>query len=291
MPTCSAKCKRSALIKHYVSITKPGIILGNCITAAGAFLLASKNGQFHLTLFLTTLMGLACIVASACVFNNAIDRKVDAKMERTKNRPLVLNLLPLPHALIFATTLCLIGILFLSFCSLLPLLLALTGFFVYVIVYSLLKYRTSKATLIGSLAGAVPPLVGYSAVTQHLDACALLLFALVCLWQMPHFFAIALYRIEEYAAASLPVLPIKKGSRATKLQMLLYIMSFIFTSLTLTLFHYTGGVYLILTLLLGAAWLYLCMKGFKSKNDKKWARQMFLFSLVTILTLSFAMAI
>jgi len=273
------------MIKTYYLLMKPGIIFGNLITTAGGFALASK-GHFDLWLFIVTLVGLSCVIASACVCNNYIDRESDKKMERTKHRALVKGLISGQNAVMFAISLGITGFLALSiYTNLLTVLIALTGFLFYVILYSFGKYLSSFGTVIGSIAGAVPPVVGYCAVTNRIDAGALLLFLILILWQMPHFFAIAMYRFEDYVAASIPVLPVIKGMRTTKIHMLLYIIAFIPATLALTLCGYTGYTYLAVALLLGIAWLWLCVKGFKSTNDKLWARQMFLFSLVTITAL------
>jgi heme o synthase len=271
--------------KTYFMVTKPGIILGNAITAAGGFALASR-GQFDLGLFLTTLVGLALIIASACVINNFIDRASDEKMARTKNRALVTGMITQGSAIRFAIVLGLLGATSLIvFSNLLAMAIALFGFFVYIVLYSLSKYHTVHGTLIGSIAGAIPPVVGYCSVSDRIDLGSCLLFLMIVMWQMPHFFAIAIYRLEDYAKASIPVLPIKKGIHVAKVQMLLYVIAFIIVSFTLTAFHYTGHLYLIATALLGIAWLWLCFKGFHCDNDRIWARNMFLFSLVIVTTL------
>jgi protoheme IX farnesyltransferase len=273
--------------KTYFSLTKPGIILGNAITATGGFALASRE-QFDLWLFLATLAGLSLIIASACVINNFIDRSADEKMARTKNRALVTGAITQKHAMKFAVALGLLGTFFLAaFSNLLAMTIALFGFFVYIALYSFSKYHTVHGTLIGSIAGAVPPVVGYCSVSGCIDLGALLLFLMIAMWQMPHFFAIAIYRLEDYAKASIPVLPVKKGIPITKVQMLLYVIAFIIVSFMLTALNYTGWMYLIATVLLGTAWLWLCIKGFHCHNDQIWARKMFLFSLVIVTTLCF----
>lgn len=272
---------------NYLLLTKPGIILGNLVTLTAGFLLASK-GEMLYGLFLATLLGLALIIASACVFNNYIDRQVDQKMQRTKNRPLASGLVSAFHALLFATLLGITGglILFL-YTNLLTLIVASIGFFVYVVLYSLWKCHTIYGTAIGSIAGAIPPVVGYCAVSDRLDTGAFLLFAMLVFWQMPHFFAIALYHFDDYTAANIPVLPIKKGVLRTKIHMTLYIFGFILAATLLTVFHYTGFLYLFVTAILGLTWLGICLKGFKSNGDRLWGRQMFLFSLVLITGVSF----
>lgn len=272
---------------NYYLLTKPGIILGNLVTVAAGFLLASK-GHINFGLFLATLIGLTFIMASACVFNNYIDRKVDKKMERTKNRPLAAGLVSEYKAIFFAMVLLIIGGLVLTFyTNLLTVIVAGIGFFVYVVLYSLWKCHTIYGTAIGSIAGAVPPVIGYCAVSNRFDTGALILFAMMVLWQMPHFFAIALYHFNDYAAAGIPVLPVKKGALRTKIHMTIYIFGFILTATMLTLFHYTGYLYLLVTLTLGLAWMGLCLKGFKSNDDQQWGCHMFRLSLVLIAAISF----
>lgn len=274
---------------NYYLLTKPGIILGNLITVTAGFLLASK-GTFNIPLFLATILGLSCIMASACVFNNYIDRKTDAKMERTKKRPLVLGLISSTHAVIFGIVLGCIGaaILF-FFTNFLTLLVAAVGFFVYVVLYSLWKSRTIYGTAIGSIAGAVPPVVGYCAVSNHFDTGALILFIMMVFWQMPHFFAIAMSHLNDYTVANLPVLPVKKGVWRTKIHMTLYILGFILSTMMLTLFHYTGFIYLTIATIAGILWLGLCLNGFRITDDKHWGNQMFRLSLVIIAVICFTL--
>lgn len=279
------------MFKTYYRLTKPGIIYGNSIAAAGGFLLAS-NGQINFSLFLTTLAGLALVIASACVVNNYIDRGIDAKMSRTKNRALVSGAVSGRNAIIYATILGLVGVLLLVlYTNLLTAGLALFGWFAYVVLYGIGKRRTVHGTVIGSISGAVPPVVGYCAVTNRLDAGALLLFLILVCWQMPHFYAIAMYRIKDYAAASIPVLPIKNGSHATKVQMLLYILAFIVATLMLTVLGYTGYTYLVVMVLLGLAWLRLSIQGLKAANDEQWAHKLFRFSLIVLLVFSVMISI
>jgi heme o synthase len=278
-------------LRTYFSLTKPGIIAGNAITAAAGFALASR-GNINIWLLLATLAGLSFIIAAACVINNCLDRIADGKMVRTRNRVLVKGLVSVQNAVVFAIALGLCGIFVLArYTHLLTLIVALTGLFVYAAMYTLWKYRSSYGTLIGGIAGAVPPVVGYTAVSHGLDLGAFLLFAIIFFWQMPHFFAIAIYRLNDYAAASIPVLPIDKGMLATKKQMLFYTFAFTAAAVMLTFFGYTGYFYLSVAALLGLLWLRLCFKGFKTDNDTRWARQMFLFSLITVTVLSLMMAI
>ncbi len=272
---------------NYYLLTKPGIILGNLLTVTAGFLLASK-GQIDFVLFFATLIGLAFVIASACVFNNYIDISIDRKMERTKNRALVTGLISSNQAIFFAIVLGVTGTLILSlYTNLLTVLIAGAGFFIYVVLYSLWKCRTVYGTAIGSIAGAIPPVVGYCAVSNSFDTGAFLLFTMLVLWQMPHFFSIAIARFNDYMAAGVPVLPIKKGMLRTKIHMTLYITGFIITAAMLTFFDYTGYIYFAVTLSLSLVWLVLCLRGFKVQNDQHWAKNMFYLSLVLITAVSF----
>ncbi len=273
------------MIKTYYLLTKPGIIMGNLITTAGGFALASK-GQFHPWLFAALLAGLGPVIASACVFNNYIDRISDAKMARTQNRALARGLIAPWKAILFASLLGLFGIAVMSlYTNYLAAATAAFGFFIYVALYSLWKARSMHATLVGSISGAIPPVAGYAAVSHQLDLGALLLFAILVLWQMPHFFSIAMYRQSDYDAASIPTLPSQRGLLTTKVQMLLYVIAFAAATLLLAVFGYAGGSYVAVASILGAAWLYLTVKGFKAENDRLWARSMFRLSLVIITAL------
>lgn len=270
---------------NYYLLTKPKIVLGNLVTLAAGFLLASK-GTIDFLLFLETLFGLSLIMASACVFNNYIDRQMDKKMERTKNRALVTGLISPRNALLFATLLEILGTATLYFfTNLLTVYVAAFGFFVYVILYSLWKRHTIYGTAIGSVAGAIPPVVGYCAVSNHFDMGATILFTLLVLWQMPHFFAIALYHFDDYSAAGIPVLPIVKGISRTKIHMIIYVISFVLAAVMLTFFNYTGYIYLAVTTLVGLAWIWLSMQGFKNQNDQLWGKKMYQLSLLMIISL------
>lgn len=267
---------------NYYLLTKPGIIIGNLVTFAAGFLLASK-GSFDFTLFFATLMGLTLTMASACVFNNYIDRHIDEKMERTKQRALVTGLISNQNAILFAIILGVCGnILLLLYTNFLTTFVANVGFFVYVVLYSLWKGRTIYGTAIGSIAGAVPPVVGYCAVSNRFDSGAFILFSILVLWQMPHFFAIAIYHLDDYLAAEIPVLPVKKGMLRTQIHMVLYILGFILASMMLTIFNYTGYFYLSVSTSLGIFWLWLSVQGFKTDNLNLWGCHMFRLSLLII---------
>ena len=167
------------IFKQYLQVTKPGIIFGNLISVIGGFLLASK-GSIDYPLFIYTLVGVSLVVASGCVFNNYIDRDIDRKMERTKNRVLVKGLISPAVSLVYATLLGIAGFMLLWFgANPLACWLGVMGFVVYVGVYSLyMKRHSVYGTLIGSLSGAAPPVIGYCAVTGEFDSGAAILLAI-----------------------------------------------------------------------------------------------------------------
>ncbi|GAB4225724.1 MAG: heme o synthase [Chlamydiales bacterium] len=271
---------------NYYLITKPGIILGNLFTLAAGFILASQM-HIDLALFSLTTLGLALVIASACIFNNYIDRELDQKMKRTQNRPLAKGTMSTVRALILGTLLGLVGgFTIFWFTNLSAFVITVLGFFIYVFVYSLWKRHTIYSTAIGSIAGAVPPLIGYCAVRNQCDLGAFLLFLVLVLWQMPHFFSIALHHFDDYCAAQIPVLPVKRSLLKTKVHMLIYIIFFIVASSLLTYFQYTGLIYLLITLPIGITWLVICLKGFKTQDIKSWGGSMFRWSLVMIGTVS-----
>ncbi|ANS41468.1 heme o synthase [Serratia inhibens] len=280
------------MIKQYLQVTKPGIIFGNLISVVGGFLLASK-GSIDYPLFLATLLGVSLVVASGCVFNNYIDRDIDKKMERTKNRVLVKGLIAPSVTLVYATVLGIAGFVLLYIgANPLAMWLAVMGFVVYVGVYSLyMKRHSVYGTLIGSLSGAAPPVIGYCAVTNEFDAGALILLAIFSLWQMPHSYAIAIFRFKDYQAANIPVLPVVKGISVAKNHITVYILAFMIATLMLTLGGYAGYKYLIVAAAVSVWWLGMALRGYKTENDSIWARKLFVFSIVAITSLSVMMSI
>lgn len=279
-------------LKHFIQITKPGIIFGNVLSVAGGFFLASK-GHVDIGLFLAAVIGTSLVVASGCVFNNCIDRDIDVKMERTKNRVLVQGLVSVKLALIYATVLGVVGVgLLYNKANALAALFAVIGFVIYVGFYSLyLKRRSVHGTLVGSLSGAMPPVIGYVAVSNTFDLAALTLLVMFSLWQMPHSYAIAIFRFNDYRAASIPVLPVKRGIRVAKRHILIYILAFLLATLMLTFGGYAGLNYLAVAAAMGMYWLYMAWTGYKAKDDTVWARKLFVFSIFTITALSVAMSL
>ncbi|WGD38193.1 heme o synthase [Lysinibacter sp. HNR] len=277
---------------RYYSLTKPGVLYGNVLTAAAGFLLASA-GHFNPLLFLALSIGTTLVIASACVLNNILDRDIDSVMERTKKRVTVSGAISARNAALFCIILGLSGLsILMAWTNWLVVTVGVGGYVVYVVLYGMLSKRLSiHGTLVGSISGAAPILAGYVAVTGSIDAGAILVFLMIFLWQMPEFYSIAIYRHDEYARAGVPVISVVRGIKNTKNQILIYTIAFVVSTLLLPVFGYVGVVYTIVMGLLGAYWIWLGILGIRATDDNSWARKMFRFSLVIVLALCLMLAL
>lgn len=279
------------MLQKYYQLTKPGIIKGNILNTTGGFLLASTH-SIDLLLLIATLLGTALVIACGCVLNNIIDRKIDIKMKRTAKRALVTGEISVKQALVFAITLGLLGFIdLLLFTNTLTAVIGVIALFMYVVIYGYFKRRSPIGTLVGTIPGALPPVAGYAAVTDQIDTGAWLIFIILASWQMAHFYSIAMYRQKDYKNAGLPVMPVVHGVERTKISVIGYIVTFIAACSLLTLFDYTGYVYLVVMVGLGLAWLLLGLKNFGNTDAVKWGKSMFIFSLTVILTLAVMLSI
>jgi protoheme IX farnesyltransferase len=166
------------------------------------------------------------------------------------------------------------------------------AFIDYVILYGWSKRHSRFGTLVGSISGAIPIVAGYLAVTNHFDAGAALLFLILVVWQMPHFYAIALYRLEDYKAANIPVWPAVKGIESTRIQIILYLILFAIVIPMLTIFGYTGIIYLVIMTIASLTWLWFGVQGFhKGVDVEKWARKLFFISLIELLLFCFLLSL
>lgn len=275
--------KLSGTWKDYVTVTKLGIIFGNMVTVIAAMWLATRGNLSLLTwdLVLLTIIGTALIIASGTCLNNFIDRDIDQKMKRTQKRALADGRLDPNQVLIMGFVFAILGTTLLLFVNILTTLVALFGLFGYVVLYTMWLKRTHHLnTIVGSVSGAVPPVIGWVAVTGSLDAGAWILFAIMFIWQIPHFLAIAIRRREDYRNAGIPMLPVVFGNHTTKWHMLNYVVLLIPVSLMLPLMvpHVKTG-YLYVAVILGVGWLIMSIKGFKAPDDVQWAKKHFIFSL------------
>ena len=273
-------------------MTKPGIIFGNLVTVIGGYFLAA-GGRFEPWLFLAVVLGTSLVVASGCVFNNIIDRDIDGHMARTQSRAMVTGEISIPIALLFGCLLGIVGFGLLAWMTT-PLAtgFAALGFAIYVGAYSLyLKRHSVYSTLIGSLSGASPPVIGYCAVTGTFDLGALLLLIIFSMWQMPHSYAIAIFRFDDYASASIPVLPVKHGIAVAKRHIVIYTVLFVIASVMLSVAGYTGWAYAIVSVVMGGYWLSVTLNGYRTTNDQAWARKVFGISIMVVTALSVMMSL
>jgi protoheme IX farnesyltransferase len=278
-----------SVIKRYYALTKPGIVRANVMAAVAGFLLASP-GHIALVPLLALVVGVTSIIAGSCVTNNYLDRNIDARMKRTQGRALVTKDISVRSALIYALVLGIVGFASLIiYTNWLTAWLGAIGVVSYVIIYGYAKRTTRWGTLVGTISGAVPPVSGYTAATGRLDVAALLLFLLLVAWQMPHFYAIAIFRQKEYAAAGIPVWPIVKGLAGTRLQIIGYTLLFTALVPLLTLYGYTGLTYLVVMVAISLWWLRTILK--KHSNTERWARTLFGQSLLVLMVLSCMLAL
>lgn len=270
--------------RTFIELTKPGLVAGNLLSVMAGFAIGA-GGRISPALAAAALIGMALVMASGCVFNNCIDRDVDAAMARTKNRSLPSGRVSRSAAIAEGALLGLAGFFVLvRFANLLAAAVALSGFAAYVGLYSLwYKRRSPFGTFVGALSGAVPPVAGYAAAAGRLGPAAAILFLTLIAWQMPHFFSIAIRRRGEYAAAGIPVLPVARGVPKTKIAMLLWIAAFTIVAPSLALFGYAGAPYFFATLSLGLLWFFVSLRGFSARDDVRFGRLTFLVSLAVLL--------
>lgn len=280
----------------YIQLFKPGIIMGNLITLWGAFFMASQ-GKIHLPLLGWLTLGTTLLIASGAAFNNVIDRDLDRLMRRTRRRALPLKLVTPRSVLIIASLFGLAGLAILShYGSLLVGALALAGWLAYVLLYSLYgKRRGTHGVAVGSLSGAVPPMMGYCAVTQSLDWLAFGLGLSLCLWQIPHTYAIALRRLDDYRAAKLPLLPVVSGVAITQTHLRRYVFRFTVVSTSLWWLGPLGPYYGVGMLLGGLLWWRAAkVASFKITPNQyvhQWGLSMFGYSIALITLFSLLLAL
>ena len=268
--------------KLWAQAVKTGIIKSNLVPMVAGLMLALYTYELsfieNIPNVVLALAGTAAVIAAAGSFNNVYDRDIDAVMQRTKIRPTVTGAISIKTVLIVAFILLIGGIVLLYFTTPLAALLGFLGVFFYVVPYTMwTKRRTIWNTEIGSISGAMPPLIGWAAVAPDIwhPACWAL-FIIMVIWQMPHFYAIAIRKRDDYAAANIPMLPVVKGERRTYIQSNIYLIilmltSFLFLPLSLGL--------TIVSFVLGGIWLWLSFIGYRKMEGKTWANKMFAYSL------------
>lgn len=270
-------------VKLWKEAVKTGIIKSNLIPMFAALMLAlyTYNLSFieNIPNIIYAGIGSAFVIGAAGIFNNLYDKDIDSIMPRTKLRPTVTGELNPRTLLIAGIIILLLGLLFLALTTPLAALLGFLGVFFYVVPYTMwTKRRTVWNTEVGSISGAVPPLIGWAAVSPDIwhPACWAL-FIIMIIWQMPHFYAIAIRKKEDYAAAKIPMLPVVKGVKRTYLQTNVYLILLMLTSF---LFVPLSWGLTLSSLILGGIWLWISFVGYRQMDGKKWANRMFGYSLI-----------
>jgi len=279
-------------IKAYYQLIKPRVMYGNLITTVAGFLFAA-NGLVNWPLFMATILGTSFVISSACVINNVLDQDIDAKMERTKSRPLITGEVSTAGATVFGVALGILGILLLSlWTNFFVVGVGVFGFITYVWLYGALGKRLSvHGTLVGSLSGAAPILAGYVAVVPKLDITASLLFLIIFFWQMPEFYSISIFRQKEYANAGVPVSSVIRGVKSTVRQIFIYTILTIICIIALSATPLGTLSYLVVMLVFCARWLIVAVQGLVDTQSIAWSRLMFKYSLVLLLVFSLMISI
>ncbi|HEY1283049.1 MAG TPA: heme o synthase [Steroidobacteraceae bacterium] len=244
--------------RHYLELTKPKVVALITFTAIVGTLLASPAWPPPLEALFWGNLGIALASACAATINHVLDRRIDEQMARTRARPLPTGHLKEWQALAFAAVLGVTSMIILSFLvNLLTAVLTFASLIGYAVIYTVwLKRATSQNIVIGGAAGAAPPVLGWTAVTNHVDPHALLLFLIIFVWTPPHFWALAIARRDDYAKVGLPMLPVTHGVEYTRLQVLLYTVLLFVVTLMPFLTRMSGLIYLVAALILNSGFLY-----------------------------------
>lgn len=275
----------------YLTLCKPRVVALMLLTVLVGIYLASPS-WVDLSLVLATIIGVGFCAGSAATINHLLDRHIDFIMKRTQQRPIAAGRVSVQQALYFAFILGLSGLLILAFfVNMLTMFLTFLTLMGYAGIYTgYLKRATPQNIVIGGLAGASPPLLGWTAVSNHLDPQALLLVLIIFTWTPPHFWALAIYRFNEYERAGLPMLPVTYGIGFTKLNILLYTILLVLVTLLPFLVGMSGYFYLLSILALNGFFLHLSIKLYRSENIKL-ALSTFQFSIIYLMLLFLALLI
>lgn len=281
-------------VRDLITLAKPRITLMVVITAAGGLFLANRSSTARApasTVF-WTLLGLSLIVSGANALNMYIERDIDRRMDRTKNRPLPAGRLNPRVALLFGVITSVVAVPILAIgANALTALLALVANLLYVLAYTPLKQHSQYALHVGAIPGAIPPLLGWTAGTGRIDAAGIILFAVLFLWQIPHFAAITLFRKTDYARAGLVVMPNVVGELAARHTIIRWIFALVAASLLIVPLGLAGRGYLFAATFLGAVFFIWGCYGLRAGTGKKWAKSLFGISILYLMLLFAALGI
>ena len=251
-----------SILRSYYHLCKPNVVFMMLITSLIGSLLATNGSNFNPLLILISLIGIGLCAASAAAINQVVDQKVDANMLRTSERPIPQGEISSSNAISFAIVIGLIGYAILyKYVNVLTAYLTIASLIGYAIIYTVfLKRATPQNIVIGGLAGAAPPLLGWSSITGSIDPNALLLVLIIFAWTPPHFWALAIHRKDEYAKENIPMLPVTHGISFTKLQIILYTIIMLLVSLFPYFVMMSGAFYLVSALVLGSIFLWYAFR-------------------------------
>jgi heme o synthase len=282
----------SNFLSDLMSLFKAIVLIANVLPVFTGLWLAMYFTNTSITdkldVVIMTIIGSTLVMAGALVLNNWYDADIDAVMDRTKKRPTVTGAITLNVVLTMGIILTIIGFILLLFTTVEATIYALAGWFTYVVLYTMWsKRRYTFNTLIGSVSGAVTPLIGWAAIDSSLHIVPIVLFFILFIWQMPHTFAIAIKKCEEYRAAGVAMLPVVRGFSNTKKQIVLYIgcllpLPFLLESL--------GTPFIVLATLLNIGWLGMSVSRYFMKDQLKWAHMNFIYS-VNYITILFSLMV
>jgi len=281
----------SEAFRQYYDLTKPRVVLLIVFTAIVGMLLAVPGMPDWRTVLMASL-GIGLAASSGAAMNQIIDMRADAVMARTQNRPLATGTVSVWQAIAFALILCVLGMVLLVYqVNTLTAILTFISMVGYGVIYTVfLKPATPQNIVIGGAAGAAPPLLGWVAMTNEITAQACLLFLIIFVWTPPHFWALALYRRDEYAEAGVPMLPVTHGEEFTRLQILLYTYILIAVTLLPFTIHMFGGLYLACAVYLNARFMFYVYRLYLNYSDEL-SRQTFFYSIKYLMYLFAAMLI
>ena len=279
------------IVKNYYELCKPNVVLMMLLCALVGIVLASETLLPFMDIIIP-LTGIALCSGSAAAINQIIDREADAEMDRTDKRPIPQGEVSVINASIFAFTIGILGVLILVYLvNTLTAILTVLALGGYAFIYTIyLKRATPQNIVIGGLAGAAPPLLGWASVTNSIEPNALLLVLIIFIWTPPHFWALAIYRKDDYAKQSIPMLPVTHGVAFTKLQIVLYTIILFLVSLFPYIVLMSGIIYLVSALILSSLFLFYSVRLYLSDDDK-YAMQTFWFSIYYIFLIFIALIV
>lgn len=269
----------AAQFRDYIELCKPRVVMLMILTSVVGMCLA-PSASFPFIPMIFGNLGIALVAGAAAAFNHLADQHIDKLMGRTQNRPIVLGKISPKNSIIFAVSLCVAGLVILvSFTNVLTAALTFLSLIGYAFLYTLyLKHATPQNIVIGGIAGAAPPLLGWTAVTGSISAEALLLVLIIYVWTPPHFWALAIYRLEDYAKANVPMLPHTHGVAYTKINIVLYTLLLLCASSLPFVIHSSGLIYFIGVTIINLIFLYHALR-LNFTNDRQQAIRTFRFSI------------